>query len=155
MHPQIAGTGRFVFVAAKALLAVLARRDILDEDGTHTANLDFDIASGELGGHLYDATMVANIFDVGGRPNPRVISRPLDTQDSYLGMKPGFEGMSRQALKAGLILSGSPVTAPSSTLVTRITPCPRWIMLTSGPTAMAGAIRVQEPWATGAFRHHK
>ena len=65
---------------------------VLDEAGTHIASLDLDIDGGDLGGHLYDATMVANIFDVGGRPNPRVISRPLDTQDSYLGVKPGFEG---------------------------------------------------------------
>ena len=65
---------------------------VLDEAGTHIASLDLDIDGGDLGGHLYDATMVANIFDVGGRPNPRVISRPLDTQESYLGVKPGFEG---------------------------------------------------------------
>jgi len=67
-------------------------RFVLDDDGTYTTELDLDFASGELGGHLYDATMVANIFDVGGRPNPRVISRPLNTQESYLGVKPGFEG---------------------------------------------------------------
>ena len=55
-------------------------------------NFDLDVDSDDLGGHLYDATMIANIFDVGGRPNPRVISRPLDTQDSYLGVRRGFEG---------------------------------------------------------------
>ncbi|MEC7191178.1 MAG: hypothetical protein VXW18_08755, partial [Pseudomonadota bacterium] len=65
---------------------------VLDEDGAHTVDLDLDVDSDDLGGFLYDATMVANIFDVGGRPNPRVISRPLDTQDSYLGVKRGFEG---------------------------------------------------------------
>ena len=65
---------------------------VLDDDGTYTTELDLDMERGEFGGRLYDATMVANIFDVGGRPNPRVISRPLNTQDSYLGVKPGFEG---------------------------------------------------------------
>jgi uncharacterized protein YfaS (alpha-2-macroglobulin family) len=65
---------------------------VLDEDGTHIVEIDLDVDSDDLGGFLYDATMVANIFDVGGRPNPRVTSRPLDTQDSYLGVKPDFEG---------------------------------------------------------------
>ena len=64
----------------------------LDDDGIYSTELDLDMERSEFGGHLYDATMIANIFDVGGRPNPKVISRPLDTQDSYLGVKPGFEG---------------------------------------------------------------
>ena len=83
----------FVFGGGESVSGRVAfDRFVLDEAGTHMVELDLDIDRGDLGGHLYDATMIANIFDVGGRPNPRVISRPLDTQDSYLGVKPGFEG---------------------------------------------------------------
>jgi len=69
----------------------------LNSEGIFFGNYKVDDLSGNPQG-LYELDLRVNVQDLGGRPNPKNITIPIDTHSAYLGVRPNFQ----QSLATGI-----------------------------------------------------